>query len=131
MGQDLGVSRIRGLAAEDQGGEARATEDLVHQRELQLAVAGATELRPEMTGPEAPLLHLLLERRQYLLGTGIRHVEGVTEDEIERLDLLTHELVHPVQLTLELGLRVEIPGDCRSSLELSNLFILSQAARAD
>ena len=39
---------------------ARAAEDLVHQRELQLAVAEAAELGAEVAGPEPALLHALL-----------------------------------------------------------------------
>ena len=51
LGENLSVAGIRRLAAENGGREARAAEDLVHQRELDLAVALAAKFGLEMAGP--------------------------------------------------------------------------------
>jgi hypothetical protein len=48
----------------------RPTEDLVEQRELDLPVARATELRPKVRCPEAALAHLFLKRRNQPLSHG-------------------------------------------------------------
>ena len=34
----------------------------------------------------------------------------MAEDEVERLDLLAHKVVHPVELTLKVRIRFEVPG---------------------
>ena len=42
------------------GADPAAAEDLVHQRELHLAVSLTTELGVEVARPQAAVLHLLL-----------------------------------------------------------------------
>jgi hypothetical protein len=108
--EDLRVPRVRRLAAEHDRREARAAEDLVHQRELHLAVALAAELRTEMARPELAALNLRLERPDERVPLGIAHVVGVAEYVVERLDLALHELLDPVELGLELWVGLEIPS---------------------
>ena len=69
-----------------------------------------TELRIEVGGPEPTGLDLLLERLDEpgeLLPLELQGLDGV--------DLLDHELAHPGQLLLELGLGLEIPGHAAPS----------------
>ena len=109
VGQDLAVPRIGRLAAEDDRPAVAAAQDLVEQGQLHLTIAGATEMRPEMGGPQAPLPDLLLQRRDELLADRVLHVPGVVDHEVERLDLLPHERLDPIEFLLELGLGLEIP----------------------
>ena len=53
VGDDLGVAGVGRLAAEDDRRPLRPAEDLVEQRQLQLAVALAAELGAEVGGPQA------------------------------------------------------------------------------
>ena len=105
-GDELAVARVGRLVAEDVGRGRAAPEDLVHQRELHLAVALAAELGVEVARPQAAVPHLLLER----FGGLPRVVGHVVVEEGERFDLLVDELAHPVELLLELGLGREVPG---------------------
>ena len=89
------------------GADPTAPEDLVHQRQLHLAVALATELGVEMAGPQAAVLHLLLERRDRALPRLVGHV---VVEERERLDLLVDEGAHPLELRRELRVGREIPS---------------------
>jgi hypothetical protein len=67
----------------------------------------AAELRREVCGPQAPLLHPLLQRR-------VDPIElclvDVVLDHLDRPDLLTDELAHPGEVLLELRLGGELPG---------------------
>src|SRR5690242_6887451 len=108
MGDDLGVAGVGRLAAEDRGREAVAAELLVHQGELQLAVALAAELRPEVAGPQALRLHLFLQRLDELLPEARDH--HVAAEVGERLDLLLHELFYPIELLLKFRVGLKIPG---------------------
>ena len=110
MGEDLGVARVRRLTAEYHRRALGATENLVHQPQLDLAVALAAEFGAQMAGPQAALLHLFLQRRDELGALGVGEVVGVPQNEIQRLYLFTDELVHPVQLCLKLRLGLKIPG---------------------
>ena len=58
VGDDLGVAGVGRLAAEDDRRPRRPAEDLVEQRQLQLAVALAAELGAEVGGPQALVAHL-------------------------------------------------------------------------
>ncbi len=110
--EDLGVAGVGGGGAEYRRRPARAAEDLVHQRQLELSVALAAKLGPEVAGPQALLLHLLPQRRQDRPRRLIVHVVGVTrpwEEQVKRLALVTHERGHPVELLLELRLGEELP----------------------
>src|SRR5438093_2841261 len=51
----------------------------VEQRELHLAEAGAAEVRPEMRGPEAALLHDRLQGWDQRSADGIRSEEHTSE----------------------------------------------------
>ncbi len=108
--EDLGVAGVGGLAAEHRRCPARAAEDLVHQRELELAEAGASELGAQVARPQAALLHALLQRLQDRHRARVALVVGAAEHVVERLDLVSHERVQPVELALELGLGLEVPG---------------------
>ena len=62
VGDDLGVARVGGLGPKHDRGPARHPENLVEQGELDLAVALATELGPEVGGPKIVVPHFLLHR---------------------------------------------------------------------
>src|SRR4029078_8361094 len=84
VGDDLGVAGVGRLAAEHRRRPLRAAEYLVHEAELQLAVAEAAEVGAEVAGPESLLLHLLLERADHLVVHRMRLVvDGVR---VERED---------------------------------------------
>ena len=94
VGQDLGVSGVRGLAAEHRGGERAAAQDLVHQGQLHLAVPLAAEVGPDVAGPQIPILHLLLEGRDETPELLVALVEGrdpAAEVQIEGFDLVPDE----------------------------------------
>ncbi len=63
MGEDLGVAGIRCLRPENNRAEAGAAELFVHQGQFELAVALAAQFRPQVAGPQAAFLNLLLQRR--------------------------------------------------------------------
>jgi len=108
--EDLAVARVRRLAAEGDRRAAGAAQDLVHQRELHLAVARAAEIGPEVARPEPALAHALLERRDQLPPHGILQVVGMLDHEIEGLELITYEGRGPVELGLEVGVGLEAPA---------------------
>jgi hypothetical protein len=60
MGDDLGVAGVRRLTPEHSGGQAVATELLVHQGEFHLSEALAAEFRPKVAGPQPLRLDLVL-----------------------------------------------------------------------
>src|SRR5690606_5291835 len=60
VGEDFGVATVRCLAAEDYRSEIGATENLVHQAQLHLAESLSAQFRPQMAGPQATCLDLLL-----------------------------------------------------------------------
>ena len=113
MGDELRVAGIRRLTAEDARRKAAAAEDLVHERELQLAVALPAQVRRQVARPQVALPHLLLEgghhlRRQLVGGVKGRVAISVKE-EVQRLHLFAHEFVDPVQLFLEFRLGLKVP----------------------
>ncbi len=59
--EQLHVAAVGSLHPEDRHRHHAATDDLRHQRELQLPEAGAAELRVEERAPEPARLHLLLQ----------------------------------------------------------------------
>jgi hypothetical protein len=102
--EDLAVARIRGLVAERERRDRRGAEDLVHEAELDLAEALAAQLGVQMRGVQAALLDALAQRSHRPQQLLVREVER-----LEGPDLLSDELVHPVQMCLELGFRREVP----------------------
>ena len=108
--EDLGVARVRRLVAERDRRERLRAEDLVHQAELDLAEALAAEVGRQVRRPQAALADLLLQRRDRALEAVLAEL---VEDRLERPDLLAHEVAHPVELLLELGLGGEVPGHAR------------------
>src|SRR6185437_15831808 len=100
-GQDLRIARIGRGAAEHRRRPRATPDDLVHEGELELSVAFAAELRRQMAGPEplAPdLLAQRLDQRTGLAVPGVIHVARVREEQVDGLDLLAHEAIHPVEL---------------------------------
>ena len=85
------------------------TEDLVQERQLELAVALAAELGAEVGGPQTAVLDLLLQRTDHGHGRLVALVVRIAEHQVERLDVLTDELVHPVELELVVGVGAEVP----------------------
>ena len=105
MGDDLRVPGVGGLGAEHDGGPSRHPEDLVEECQLDLPVPLASEFRPEVGGPQVVVAHLLLHRVDDRPQLVVQRVElAVGVEDVERLDLVLHELTCPVQLLLELGL---------------------------
>ena len=103
-GQDFSVAGIRRGGAEYGRRPIGAAEDLVHQGQLDLAIARSTKFRSKMAGPQALGLHLGLERLQNLAVLGVLDVIGravTREQKIQRLAFLAHEGLDPVQLFLE------------------------------
>ena len=62
VGDDLGVAGVGRLAAEHDRRPLRPAEDLVEQRQLELAVALAAQLGAEVGGPQLLAPDLFLER---------------------------------------------------------------------
>ena len=113
VGQISALPRVGGLAAEHDLGPQRAPQNLVHEGQPHLPVSGPAQLRPEVTSPQAPVLHLALQGADQRVGRVVGAVEGAdraTEVQVERLDLLGDEPVYPLELGLELGLDGEIDG---------------------
>ena len=109
-GEDFRVAGVGRLTAEDRRCEAGAPEDFVHEAELQLAIPLAAEVGSEVTGPQAAVLHLPLERANDRHRGPIGLVVRIVEDVVERLDFLADERVHPIELLLEPGVSFEIPS---------------------
>ena len=111
VGDDLGVAGIGCLAAEDDRRPGRPAQDLVEERELELPVALAAELGPQVGGPQALGPHLVLEwiddRAQGLVRR--RELEA-RATACRSAPPPSHERFRPVQLGLELGVGLEIPG---------------------
>ena len=116
MGKDFRVTGVRRLAAKHAGTEAAATQNLVHQAKLYLAVALAAELRAEMTRPEVLSLDDLFERRHRLGrgGTGVPWIAGPAKNQIEGLDLLARKRFYPVQLALKIAVCLKAPAHATS-----------------
>lgn len=107
MGKDLRIAGVGRLGAEHDGSEARATEQFVHERELQLAVTLAAEMRPEMAGPQATRAHLGLQRPHQFHKARVVDVPLAAEQVVERLDFVLDEMIYPVELLLEIGVSGE------------------------
>src|SRR5260370_17022068 len=58
-----------------------------------------------MRGPQLLPLHLRLERTDCAHEAGLLHIQH-----LERVDLLTHESAHPLELLFKFRLRREVPG---------------------
>ena len=97
------------MTAEDDRTPVRAAQDLVHEGKLQLAVAGAPEVRSQMTGPQPAVLNLALQGRYQPLPDRIVHVVAMGDEVVDRLDLAAHETVDPVELCRKLGARSQSP----------------------
>src|SRR5439155_13020999 len=95
---------------EDHWRQSVAAQGLVEQRQLELAEPRSAEVLVEKERPQAPVLHLLLERVCQRLGLGVPGPGRAREHQVERLDLGATELLDPVELLLELGLSGEVPG---------------------
>jgi hypothetical protein len=116
VGEDLRVARVRCLAAEDRRRPPRAAEELVEQRQLQLPIALAAEFRPQVRGPQPPVPDLLLQGPGERTGLRVGLVVGVTEQQVQRFDLLADELVDPVELYLVVGIGPEVPRHAETVL---------------
>ena len=93
------------------GAQFDAAEDLVDQRQLELAEALAAELRAEVRGPQAARLHLLAQRADVHAQVAFeRVVRKLRIEQVERCDLLVAELADPLQLCFEFRIGTEIPG---------------------
>ena len=100
------------------GAHMRPAEQLVHQRQLELAVslsarAPGSRWHAQRSRSRTSCLSWLIERAQRA-GGALEHVD--VEHLVERLDLLADERVHPVELLLELRLGAESPTRWRSEV---------------
>ena len=109
-GQHLHVPCVGRGGAEQGRGGAVATENLVEEAELELAVAGTAELLVKEDGPEALVLDLVLEALHERLDLRVLGADRIGEHVVERFHLLAAEVFHPVELFLEFGFRREVPG---------------------
>ena len=110
VGDDLGIAGVGRLGPEHDRRPLGPSEDLVHEGELHLPVALATELGAEVAGPQAAFADLLFERVDDGPQCVVERVEGlVPPKKVDRLNLVADEGVDPVQLLLELGLGGELP----------------------
>ena len=114
--EDLRVAGVGRRVAERQRRDRAGAEDLVHQPELDLAEPLAAELGIEVRRPQAALADLLGERRDRALEPVVAEL---VDQRLQRPDALAHELAHPVELLLKLGLCGEIPGHRGSAPEPS------------
>src|ERR1700730_7403762 len=104
--EDLGIARVRSGVAEGHRRDRRGAEDLVHQTQAQLAHALTAELGWKVGCPQALRLDLLLQRRHRLA----QPVEAeLAPDRLQRPDLAADDLVHPVELLLEVRVGAEVP----------------------
>ncbi len=105
-GEELCITGIRGLAAENLRGEHASPQHLVDQRERELALAATTVLGREMRGPQPTRFHLVLVR----LPEGIEPalVKALTRD-LQRQHHLVDVLADPVEFGLECRIGSEIP----------------------
>jgi hypothetical protein len=107
VGEQLHVAAVRCLHAEDSHRHHAPTDDLRHQRQLELTESGAAELRVEEGAPEPSVLDLSLE-------VGLHYAPLVARqsviDRLERYQLRVDELAHPRQLLGELVVGLEIPS---------------------
>ena len=60
-----------------------------------------------MAGPQTAGTNLCLQRRDHPLADGIAAVVRMLDHEVERLELLADEIVHPIKLRLVLRIRLE------------------------
>lgn len=107
--EDLGVAGIRCLATENRWRPTGPADDLVEQRQLDLPVALPTQLGCQVGGPQALFFDLALQRTQDRHGLGIFLVVRIECHQIQRLELVDHELLDPVQFLLVFGVRFEVP----------------------
>ena len=105
--EDLRVAGVGRGVAEGERRDRRGAEDLVHQPQAHLPHALAAELGWQVSRPQAALLDLLLQRCDRA-GKPVK--SQVVPDRLERPDLLAHELGHPVELLLEVGIGGEVPA---------------------
>ena len=103
------ISPFRRLASEHRRRPPRSPQDLVQQRELDLAEALAAELGPQMRGPQSLVLHLLLQRPQDGHHLRVLFVVRIEGDQIERFEFFDHEFFDPVQLRLVVRICFEVP----------------------
>ena len=115
QGEDLRVAGIRRRVTEGQRRDRAGAEDLVHEAELDLAEPLAPELGIEVCRPQILSLDLLPQRRH-------RPLEAVKSEFVDqclqRPDPLPDELLHPVELALEVRVGGEVPGHGGSVLFL-------------
>src|SRR5689334_2466846 len=109
--EDLRVAGVGRGVAERHRSDRRRPEDLVHEPESKLAHALAAQLGRQVRGPQSALFDLLLQRRDRLA----QALEAeLVPDRLQRPYLAPHEVAHPIQLLLEVGVRAEVPAHRRS-----------------
>jgi hypothetical protein len=113
--ENLGVAGVRRRTAEDHRSPRATAQDLVHEPQLELAVALSAELRRQVACPEPLLLHLGLEATGHGTRLSVADVELLApfrKEQVHGLDLLAHKAVHPVELGLEFGIYGKVHLGC-------------------
>ena len=111
-GEDFGIAGIGRLGTEHYRRKSTPPENFIHEAQFDLAKALATEFGTQMRCPQAALLDPLLQRPDQRAGSAVRieGVRGAPENQVQRFNLGFHEVLHPVELLLELWLGRKIPA---------------------
>ena len=76
--ENLSIARVRSGRSENRRRPMGSAEDLVHQRQLELAESLTAKTGVQMAGPQSALFHLLLQRLEQRPRPAILHVIGCT-----------------------------------------------------
>ncbi len=107
----LAAARRPGAGREDVGRPVRAADHLVEEGQVHFAEALPTLLGRQVGGVELLVLHLLAPLLEELSDRALRptDVDHVVEQRLDRLDLLGHEAIGPIELRLHVGVGAEVP----------------------
>lgn len=111
-GDYLCIASIGRLGSENDGREAAAAEDLVHQAKLHLAEALTAQFGPEVASPQPLFLDQLLKLndRRSRRSIDIERICWASEHQVERFHFLADKAFDPVELCLEVWISTKIPS---------------------
>ena len=107
----LAAARCPGAGREDVGRPVGAADHLVQEGQVDLAEALPALLDRQVGGVELLVLHLLAPLLEELGDRALRptDVDHVVEQRLDRLDLLGHEAIGPIESRLHVGVGAEVP----------------------
>ena len=107
----LAAARRPRPGREDVGRPVRAADHLVQEGQVHLAEALPTLLGRQVGGVELLVLHLLAPLLEELSDRALwpTDVDHVVEQRLDRLDLLGHEAIGPIESRLHVGVGAEVP----------------------